>query len=131
MSKRKIIFRFIVFSALFVAFQCANKGPITCEDSIGKLEKMQSEIQKLASSSKCTTTGTCRYIAFGSKPCGGPWSYLVYSTSIDTLKLQNLVSEYNELEHQLNIRCERISDCMMVSPPQGFKCENNTCIAIY
>ncbi|MBJ7879750.1 hypothetical protein [Gelidibacter salicanalis] len=92
---------------------------------------MKTTIQDLAGASVCNGNFECLYIAFGSKPCGGPWSYLVYSTSIDTLKLTNLVDTYNQLEKMLNSECGRISDCAFVVPPQRLECKNNTCIAIY
>jgi hypothetical protein len=67
----------------------------------------------------CTAEGQCRAIAFGAKPCGGPWSYLVYSTATaDTLRLAEAVAAYNRREADLNREQNRSSDCLFVSPPQ-------------
>ena len=52
--------------------------------------------------SVCGEEYECRYIGVGSKPCGGPWEFLFYTTSIDTLELQSLVAAYNALEADYN-----------------------------
>ena len=62
--------------------------------------------------------GLCRTIAFGSKPCGGPQQYLIYSASTtDSAALAAAVARYNALESEINKREGRVSDCMLVSPP--------------
>ena len=61
----------------------------------------------------------CRVIAFGSKPCGGPWRYLAYSAeATDSVGLTALVDEFNQLEARLNEEEGRASDCSMVQRPQ-------------
>ena len=63
-------------------------------------------------------TGLCRTIAFGSKPCGGPRQYLIYSASTtDSAALAAAVARYNALESETNKREGRVSDCMLVAPP--------------
>lgn len=122
-----------VLVLLLTTFQCNNDDSIslTCEERVTQLDKMKVAIETLANTSVCNENFECRYMAYGSKPCGGPWGYLVYSTSIDTLKLAQLVEEYDKFEDVLNKECERFSDCAMVNPPQRLECENNKCIAIY
>src|ERR671923_506019 len=62
----------------------------------------------------------CKTIALGSKPCGGPATYLVYSTAVsDEGKLKQLVSEYNELSRKYHREHPEImSDCMYIAEPQ-------------
>jgi hypothetical protein len=72
----------------------------------------------------------CNYIAFGSKPCGGPLSYLVFSNSVNLNKLQEMVKNYNEMNKQYNIQTNAISDCMVVLPPTEIKCVNGVCTII-
>ena len=88
-------------------------------------------IEELASSSVCNETTACKYIAFGSKPCGGPWDYLVYSTSINTENLEDLVANYNQQESDFNTKWDIVSDCSVNNPPVNLTCENNTCVANY
>ena len=60
----------------------------------------------------------CRTCAFGSKPCGGPQSYLVYSTaSTDEARLKALVKEHNALEAKINREQGRTSECLFVPRP--------------
>ncbi|MBO3096654.1 hypothetical protein [Gelidibacter pelagius] len=118
---------------LLTAFKCdeQDSNSRSCEDYISKLDLMKVEIQSLAETSVCDKNFECRSIGLGSKPCGGPWSYLVYSTSIDTFALHNLVDAHNKLEREFNMACQQYSDCMMVNPPLRLECEDNKCIAIY
>lgn len=116
---------------LLTAFKCNDVENMSCEEKRSKLNEMKITIENLAETSVCNENFECRYLALGSKPCGGPWGYLVYSTSIDTLKLTKLVENYNQLEKMMNTDCGLMSDCSMVMPPQQLTCENNKCIAIY
>jgi hypothetical protein len=60
----------------------------------------------------------CKLIGFGSKPCGGPWSFLLYSTAnTDEARLKELVSEYNQLETKINKAKQIGSTCSVPSLP--------------
>ena len=117
---------------MLTAMQC-DKDDLesSCEAQSANLIQLKSDIESMANASVCGDTFECRYIAFGSKPCGGPWEFLVYSTSIDTLALTSLVMEYNQLEANYNINCNMASDCSTPQPPIGFDCENNQCIPLF
>ncbi|MEL0455176.1 hypothetical protein WJN01_02965 [Flavobacteriaceae bacterium SZ-1-7] len=115
-----------------VAFQCDEEGNMpTFEEEQTELNNLKSEIEALANTSVCNETSECKFIGLGSKPCGGPWSYLIYSTSIDTEQLEQMVANYNQLEAEFNTRWGIVSDCAFASPPSSVNCENNTCIAVY
>ena len=71
----------------------------------------------------------CKYIAFGAKPCGGPWTFLVYSTArTDESKLQRLVGEYNTLQKKINAEERLGSDCSVPTEPK-LVLENGVCAA--
>lgn len=131
MKLSKIVFALCTLLLLVSAFKCDDQKNMTCEDRGSQLKELGLKIQNLADASICNENFECRSIAFGSKPCGGPWSYLAYSTSIDTLALTKFVDAYNKHEKLLNDECGRMSDCAIVNPPQRLECENNKCIAIY
>ena len=132
MKTATFVLKLAVVFLLFTAFKCDDDtGSFACEERILQLSEMNATIQNLAATSVCNESFECRSIAFGSKPCGGPWGYLVYSTSIDTLKLTKLVEKHNQLETTINQECDRSSDCAFVSPPQRLECEDNKCIAVY
>ena len=68
---------------------------------------------------RATDIRFCRTIAFGSKPCGGPWEYLVFSTQrTDSTAIASRVDRYNALESQLNNDEGRISDCALPAVPE-------------
>ena len=102
-----------------------------CDSQLIYLSSLKANIEGLAATSICNENFECRYIAFGSKPCGGPWEFLFYTTSIDTMELENLVASYNALEADYNENCDAVSDCSTPIPPIDFSCENNQCIPIY
>lgn len=93
------------------------------------IDKLGIEIAELIESSACTDQSQCDYIAFGSKPCGGPWGYLIYSTSIDVDLLHYKVNLYNQLQREYNQRYRIVSDCALVNPPSALLCEDGKCVA--
>ena len=61
----------------------------------------------------------CRLVGFGSKPCGGPWTYLVYSTvQTNKFELKKLVIEYNQVQRRVNIERKIWSDCALARKPK-------------
>jgi hypothetical protein len=54
----------------------------------------------------------------GAKPCGGPWSYLVYSMATsDSVQLAAAVQEYTAYQADLNRKLGLVSDCQFLSAP--------------
>lgn len=116
---------------LFFSTQCDEDTGLTKEDKEQQLAALKTKIEGLASTSSCGDDFECEFIAFGSKPCGGPWSYLVYSTSIDTETLEEMVDGYNIKESLYNTEWGIVSDCAVANPPTSINCENNTCVAVF
>jgi len=114
-----------------MAFQCEDQTNITKEQEQQELATLKQAIENLAKTAVCNENTACKFIALGSKPCGGPWSYLIYSASINVDELENLVENYNQKEALFNTKYGVISDCSFLMPPNGLGCENNTCIPIY
>lgn len=128
-------FLILLCNLLFVltAFQCEDKPleNLDCEAQQKQLNLFKSEIKEMANEAKCDESSECRYVAFGSKPCGGPWEYIIYSSSIDTVVFLNNIKKYNALETTYNQTCGAFSDCAITQPPIGFECQNYKCIPIY
>jgi hypothetical protein len=126
----KWFFKIFALSLILQSFQCsdANESPDLITSA--QLEIKKQEIQNYINSFSCSESGGCNYIAFGSKPCGGPWSYLVFSNSVDLTKLQEMVKNYNEMNRLYNIQTNAVSDCMAVAPPTEVKCVNGVCTII-
>jgi hypothetical protein len=115
-----------------LAFQCEDEDKIpTQKEEQTELNNLKSEIELLINTPVCNESSECKYIAFVSKPYGGPWEYLIYSTSIDEQKLQDLVEDYNKKQADFNTKWGVFSDCAFVTPPTNITCENNSCIPVY
>ena len=104
----------------------------TQEEDERELESLANKINDIIGDASCNDSTDCRAIAFGSKPCGGPWSYLVYSiVDTDTILLAVDVDLYNSMEVNYNEKWGINSDCMVVPPPSRLVCEDGHCAAEY
>ena len=128
---KKVYVPVFALCLVFMAFQCEDDIHLTQEQEALELNTLKQTIDDLASQPLCNESTECNYIAFGSKPCGGPWVYLIYSTAIDEEKLIMLVEEYNQKQDAFNKKWDVVSDCSVALPPTNINCENNTCIAVY
>lgn len=116
---------------LAIVFGCTNNTESTKEEDLADLTTLQEEIELMVDSSVCSENSNCDYIAFGSKACGGPKTYLVYSTSINVELLQQKVAAYNTLENAFNQKWGVVSDCYYVTPPPEVRCIDGKCTAVY
>lgn len=130
---KKSIFKFILapLCLVLLSTQCDEDNELTQEQELEELNILKTEIETLASTSICNENTECKFIGLGSKPCGGVWSYLIYSTSIDIDELESLVQTYNERQDNFNRKWGVISDCSLANPPTSISCENNTCVAVF
>lgn len=106
-----------------------NLSTIEFEEDVRALQTSLDLIEALAGQSVCADGFTCESIALGEKACGGPKSYLIYSSSIDTDNLETMVATHNTLEKAFNIKWDIVSDCLFVGPPSFITCENGKCVA--
>lgn len=86
------------------------------------LSNLRQEIISLSESEFCESSDNWKWTALGSKPCGGPWEYIIYSTSIDTVKFLLKVDQYTNDQEKLNQKWGLASDCMFVGPPNAIDC---------
>ncbi|MDP2068462.1 MAG: hypothetical protein Q8K04_05805 [Lutibacter sp.] len=116
---------------LAIVFGCTSTTELGKEDDLAELTSLQEEIELLVNSGVCSENSDCNYIAFGSKACGGPKTYLVFSTSINVELLQQKVETYNALENSFNKKWGIISDCSVPTPPVNVTCIAGKCTAVY
>ncbi|NND70997.1 MAG: hypothetical protein HKN43_05410 [Rhodothermales bacterium] len=120
-----IVNRFLAaaFLTAIVISGCSSFGDPDRAD----LAALEAEILAMIGTAEASDIAFCREIAFGSKPCGGPWKYLAYSTAVtDSIALADKVDRYNRWENDLNQRDGAISDCQFVTPP-GVEIESGRC----
>jgi hypothetical protein len=77
----------------------------------------------------CAGDGNCESMPMGEKPCGGPSTYLIYSTSnMYAPELQKLVARYTEVEKRVNNGSMNIvSTCSSLVEPDP-RCEKDRCV---
>jgi hypothetical protein len=128
---KKFILIFAVLATLISCIDFDNNQNNTQEEELTELRNHKNYILSLVENASCSENSQCEFIALGSKPCGGPWSYIVYPSTIDTKLLLEQVVIYNLKEQQYNQKWNVISDCMFVMPPKRADCINNKCVAVY
>lgn len=115
----------------FVLFISCSKDDIS-DDTIAiaddqKLAQMGKEIQEFAKNKACSNGDDCRTMPMGAKACGGPTNYIIYALSkTDEKVLTEKVKQYTDFQKELNIKYNRSSDCLFLSPPT-VDCLNGVC----
>jgi hypothetical protein len=126
----KWFFKIVALSLMLQSFQCSDSEDSSGDITAAQLETKKQEIQNYINGFSCSESVGCGFIAFGSKPCGGPRTYLLFSNSVNLVKLQEMVKTYNEMDELYNIQTGAVSDCMFVLPPTEVKCVNGMCTII-
>ena len=107
----------------------SRPAPDPASQAAPSLDSLRTAVHRLVAEPVCESVQDCRAIAFGAKPCGGPWSYLVYSVrATDSARLAQMVARYNEREEELNREEGRMSDCAFVTEPE-LVCREGLCAA--
>lgn len=87
------------------------------------------EIKAMVGTAAASEPAQCKKVGFGHKPCGGPASYLIYSTQgLDETQLLQKVSRYNQLMQAEQQRLGLVSDCAVVPEP-GVALVGGFCVA--
>lgn len=100
---------------------CGPKTPDTSRPTAESqsLDSLRATVMRLIGEPVATSIAQCRLTSFGAKPCGGPRTYLVYSTeATDSTELARAVAMYTSEDARLNQELGRASDCRLVMPPQ-------------
>ena len=123
--KFKILLPFIFIVPML---QCGDSFDEKYDKAV--LSAMTEDITALIGQPQCGGVNDCRYIAFGAKPCGGPWEYLIYSISVtDSAELAEKVDFYNGYEDMMNHKYGYVSDCSVPDPPE-LGCVDGVCVDI-
>lgn len=102
-------------------------GPSVSYDKETLNTKYQS-IEALVSVRTCADSSACAQIGIGSKPCGGPWRYVVYSrSSVDESELQRRVEDLFAFEKEYNRLHGIGSDCSVAREARP-ACVRGACV---
>lgn len=88
------------------------------------MEQLKTEIGTAA----CDTVQQCKTVAIGHKACGGPESYMAYSTKAsDGAKVERLAASYADQRRTENAKSGMMSTCSVVLDP-GATCSAKRCV---
>lgn len=123
----KYIFSIYLIMSFFASCeQVSNEQEIT----LAHLEQEMKKIHILIAAGSCETASNCHYMPYGSKACGGPQGYLIYSSNVDEEELEALVKSYTKKEDLYNRLHGIMSDCSIPIPPEKLDCQEGKCIEL-
>ena len=114
---------------LFLLFGACDQESQKSEKA--SLDQEKESILSFLRTGTCSEDSECRFIGMGSKACGGPQEYIVYSASLDTAEVLRLISGYNTMEDAYNRKWGVASDCSVPPPPDSVRCLNGVCVGYW
>ncbi len=93
------------------------------------MQKLRTEIEHKIATINCNNPNDWRISPLGSKPCGGPASFIAYPIKIEEEVLPK-ITEFNRQSSAFNLKYGIVSDCAVVPAPSGVKCENGKAVLL-
>jgi hypothetical protein len=141
-SRTLTIISILIVSVIVLIFQnCSTKNlssapkteiPRTDRVALEKSQEiLDDRIQtKIAQHQVCQNDSNCKSVEYGSRACGGPEEYLIYSeltlSNAEKTELLSLTGEYNTNSEAFNIENNVASICSIVMKP-NLVCQNQLC----
>ncbi|MBH0058045.1 hypothetical protein I6F65_13855 [Pseudoalteromonas sp. SWXJZ94C] len=98
--------------------------------SLNDIKTTKSELNTLITDTQCDTNTQCKVSPVGSRACGGPSSYIVYSTKTTTEKeVSALSKKITMLESNYNEQKGMMSTCQHLTAPST-QCVENKCVKL-
>lgn len=98
--------------------------------SIDDIKTAKAELNTLITDKQCDTSTQCRISAVGSRACGGPSSFIVYSTkSASEKQVAALSDKITKLESNYNSQKGMMSICQHLTTPST-QCVENKCVKL-
>ena len=90
--------------------------------------KVKNELSTYASDLSCTTSSQCQIQPVWAKACGGPTSFLRFSTkNVDAALVTTKIQYITDFEKAFNTRYNIVSDCSMMQAPAPMACVSGMC----
>ena len=105
-------------------------GDLTITGLAQEMERLSKAAEELIGEAQCYSPDDCRTMGWGSKPCGGPATHLVYSAAeTDVAQLQAVADRYHDVHEEHNAKTGAMSDCSALNfiPPQ-VGCVDGHCV---
>jgi hypothetical protein len=95
------------------------------------INQLWDQIIALSGSSNCQRSNGWGIVPVGSKPCGGPWTYLAYRLETDVDCLMQKIKYYNQQQSIYNTKYGVGSDCSVPPVPKAVSCESGVPVFVY
>ena len=94
------------------------------------LNSLRADISAIEKNNECDSNTQCKVIAAGSRACGGPSHYMLYSTKTTTDETAKAVADkLTKYESLYNAQTGMQSICAMLTKP-ATQCINNKCVTL-
>ncbi|MDP2636683.1 MAG: hypothetical protein ACPG5Z_11360 [Pseudoalteromonas sp.] len=94
------------------------------------IQAAHKQLKTLTEDLSCDTSTQCKVLPVGSRACGGPSSYLVFSTkNNDSQKVEQAAKQITTLESQFNAQTGMVSICQHLTAP-ATQCTSNKCVKV-
>lgn len=94
------------------------------------LRSLQTEIDSLIAEKTCSNEDDWRISAMGSKPCGGPATYVAYHIDVEK-EIVVKIREYTIIQADYNRRKQIFSDCAIEPQPSDVHCVSGKAVLEY
>ncbi|MFC5550657.1 hypothetical protein [Massilia aerilata] len=106
---------------------CTTAAPQAQQAQQAPQSDTLARIRALAGTPGCSSDAQCHSLPLGARACGGPESYLVWSSaSTSQAEIQALGERYKEERRAANAASRRVSTCQFLMDP-GAVCRAGTC----
>ena len=112
--------KMLLLSLLILAPTCQQARPPSGDEpaDTSLIQRLEAEARALAKTTGCSGPESCQTAPVGSRPCGGPRTYLAYcATTTDTAALFAKLKQLRRAEEQANQASGTISTCEFRMPP--------------
>lgn len=107
-----------------------NAAPAPLAAAAPAAGNLMQQINAEIGAAACDAPAQCKTLAIGAKACGGPESYVAYSTKqSDGAKLTALAARDAEARKKADARAGMVSTCSVVSDP-GATCDAGRCVTL-
>ncbi|MCG7537437.1 hypothetical protein [Pseudoalteromonas sp. OOF1S-7] len=94
------------------------------------LKNQRAYLKFMTKDKECDTTTQCQVLPVGSRACGGPSDYVIFSTkTADPNKVKELADQLTHAEATYNAKNKMISICQHLAAP-ATQCVNNKCVKL-
>jgi hypothetical protein len=120
---------------------CVATAPVPQDPLVNQLDgpmaqlqfdtkQLYQRLQKLTADKSCQQDQQCKVLGIGSKACGGPEQFIVYSEQSTDGKMLAITSErYAKLKKEQQSRLGMMSTCQQLVTPVA-SCQSSKCVLI-